>query len=142
MKNKIAVLLKEASVSHNKQKLHKVGDFRELLATNQDLDDALRSLLRLCRETVVRLGKTESALVGSLRRDCLLVRTRGTAYDHSRGRPDPGADLGAGSWRRGTLFPDQKGHQLLPSMRGREEFGEHQQAHHSRSNATSIRRRW
>jgi transposase len=36
MKNKIAVLLMEAGVSYNKQKLHKVGYFRELLATNQD----------------------------------------------------------------------------------------------------------
>jgi transposase len=73
MKNKIGVLLMEAGVSYNKQKLHKVGYFRELLATNQDIDEGLRSLLRLCRETVVRLGKTESALVRSLERDRLLV---------------------------------------------------------------------
>jgi hypothetical protein len=33
MKNKIAVLLMEAGVSYNKQKLHKVGYFRELPAT-------------------------------------------------------------------------------------------------------------
>ena len=64
MKNKIAVLLMEAGVSYNKQKLHKVGYFRELLATNQDIDEGLRPLLRLCRETVVRLGKTESAWCG------------------------------------------------------------------------------
>ncbi len=73
MKNKIAVLLMEAGVSYNKQKLHKVRYFRELLATNQDIDDGLRALLRLCRETVVRLGKTESALVRSLQRDSLLI---------------------------------------------------------------------
>ena len=73
MKNKIAVLLMEAGVSYNKQKLHKVGYFRELLATNQRIDDGLGSLLRLCRETVVRLGKTESALVRSLQRDSLLM---------------------------------------------------------------------
>jgi len=73
IKNKIAVLLMEAGVSYNKQKLHKVGYFRELLATNQDIDEGLRSLLRLCRETVVRLGKTESALVRSLQRDLVLV---------------------------------------------------------------------
>ena len=73
MKNKIAVLLMEAGVNYNKQKLHKVGYFRELLATNQDIDEGLCSLLRLCRETVVRLGKTESALVRSLERDTLLV---------------------------------------------------------------------
>jgi len=60
-------------VSYNKQKLHKVGYFRELLATNQDIDEGLKPLLRLCRETVVRLGKTESALVRSLERDSLLV---------------------------------------------------------------------
>jgi transposase len=66
MKNKIAVLLMEAGVSYNKQKLHKVGYFRELLATNPDIDEGLKPLLRLCRETVVHLGKTESALVRSL----------------------------------------------------------------------------
>jgi len=73
LKNKIAVLLMEAGVSYNKQKLHKVGYFRELLATNKDIDEGLRPLLRLCRETLVRLGKTESALVRSLGRDPLLA---------------------------------------------------------------------
>src|SRR6202045_3391636 len=72
MKNKIGTLLMEAGVSYNKQKLHKAGYFRELLATNQDIDDGLRSLLRLCREMGVRLGKTESALVRSLEHDALL----------------------------------------------------------------------
>jgi len=73
MKNKIAVLLMEAGVSYNKQKLHKVKYFRELLATNPDIDEGLRPLLSLCRETVVRLGKTENALVRSLQRDRLLA---------------------------------------------------------------------
>jgi transposase len=72
MKSKVAVLLMEAGVSYNKQRLHRVGYFRELLATNQDIDEGLRSLLRLCHETVVRLGKTESALVRSLQRDPML----------------------------------------------------------------------
>jgi transposase len=44
-----------------------------MLATNRDIDESLRSLLRVCRETVVRLGKTESALVRSLQRDRLLA---------------------------------------------------------------------
>jgi hypothetical protein len=35
--------------------LHKAGYFRELLATNSDIDEGLCSLLRVCRETVVRL---------------------------------------------------------------------------------------
>jgi len=73
LKNKIAVLLMEAGVSYNKQKLHKVGYFRELLATNPDIDEGLRSLLRACRETMVRLAKTESALVRSLERDSFLM---------------------------------------------------------------------
>src|SRR6266516_2692282 len=73
MKNKIAVLLMEAGVSYNKQKLHKVGYFKELLATNPDINEGLRPLLRLCRETLVRLQKTESALVRSLQRDSLLA---------------------------------------------------------------------
>jgi transposase len=60
-------------VSYNKQRLHKAGYFPELLATNPDINEGLRPLLPLCRETVVRLGKTESALVRSLERDTLLV---------------------------------------------------------------------
>ena len=73
MKIKTSALLMEAGVSYNKQRLHKAGYFRELLATNPDIDEGLCSLLRLCRETVVRLGKNESALVRSLERDSLLV---------------------------------------------------------------------
>jgi transposase len=73
MKNKIGMLLMEAGVSYNKQRLHKVGYFRELLATNPDIDEGLCSLLRLCRETVVRLRKTEGALIRSLEGDPLLV---------------------------------------------------------------------
>ena len=73
MKNKIGMLLMEAGVAYNKQRLHKAGYFRELLATNPDIDEGLRSLLRLCRETVVRLQRTESALVRSLERDALLM---------------------------------------------------------------------
>jgi len=69
MKNKIAMLLMEAGVSYNKQRLHKAGYFRELLATNPDIDEGLSSLLRCCRETVVRLERTESALARSLERD-------------------------------------------------------------------------
>jgi hypothetical protein len=37
------------------QRLHKAGYFRELLATNPDINEGLSSLLRGCRETVVRL---------------------------------------------------------------------------------------
>jgi transposase len=72
MKNKISGLLMEAGVSYNKQRLHKAGNFRELLATIRiSTKDYVRC--RVCRETVVRLQKTESALVRSLERDALLL---------------------------------------------------------------------
>src|SRR5690348_3852703 len=45
LKNKISGLLMEAGVSYNKQKLHKVGYFKELLATNPDINEGLRPLL-------------------------------------------------------------------------------------------------
>jgi transposase len=72
-KNKISMLLMEAGVSYNKQKLHKAGYFRELLASNPDIHEGLKPLLRLCRESVVRLQRTESALVRSLEHDSLLM---------------------------------------------------------------------
>jgi len=55
MKIKISTLLMEAGVSYNKQKLHKAGYFRELLASNPDINESLRLLLGQCREMVVRL---------------------------------------------------------------------------------------
>ena len=61
MKNKVGMLLMEAGVSYNKQKLHKAGYFRELLASNPDINAGLRSLLCQCREMVVRLGRMEAA---------------------------------------------------------------------------------
>ena len=73
MKNKVSMLLMEAGVSYNKQRLHKAGYFRELLASNPDINEGLCALLRVCRETVVRLQRTESALVRSLERDALLT---------------------------------------------------------------------
>src|SRR5215472_5503606 len=73
MKNRVSGLLLETGVSHNKQRLHKVGYFRELLAMNQEVDDSIRPLLKLSRETIVRLQKTDYALVSSLQRDPLLA---------------------------------------------------------------------
>ena len=73
MKNRISGLLLETGVSHNKQKLHKVGYFRELLSNKDEVHESIRPLLRLSRETIVRLQKTEYALVSSLQRDPLLA---------------------------------------------------------------------
>ena len=73
MKNRISGLLLETGVSHNKQRLHKVKYFRELLATNPEVPDSIRPLLKRSRETIVRLQKTEYALVSSLQRDPVLA---------------------------------------------------------------------
>jgi transposase len=73
MKNRISGLLMETGVSHNKQKLHKVGYFRELLSTNSEVPESIRPLLKLSRETIVRCQKTDYALVSSLNRDPLLA---------------------------------------------------------------------
>jgi transposase len=73
LKNRISGLLLETGVSHNKQRLHKVGYFQELLTTNKDISKSIRPLLQLSRETIVRLQKTDYALVSSLSRDPVLA---------------------------------------------------------------------
>jgi transposase len=73
MKNRISGLLLETGVSHNKQRLHKVGYFRELLSSNEEVHENIRPLLRLSRETIVRCQKMDYALVSSLERDPLLA---------------------------------------------------------------------
>jgi transposase len=60
-------------VSHNKQRLHQVGYFQELLAANKDIIKSIRPLLQLSRETIERLQKTDYALVGSHSRDPALA---------------------------------------------------------------------
>ena len=71
-KNRVSGLLLETGVEHNKSRLHKVGYFSRLLATNSEIDDSIRPLLRLSRETIERCQKTEYALVSSLERDPFL----------------------------------------------------------------------
>jgi transposase len=71
-KNKIAQMLMEAGVNYNKKKLHQHGYFHQLLDSEEEIDESLRPLLRLSRENMVRLRRTEAALVRSLQRDPLL----------------------------------------------------------------------
>lgn len=98
LKNRISGLLMETGVSHNKQRLHKVGYFRELLTTNTDVPESIRPLLQLSRETIMRLQRTDYALVSSLTRDPLLserikrLKTQPTAL-----KPWPLLSLGAPS---------------------------------------------
>jgi transposase len=73
MKNRISGLLMETGVSHNKKRLHKVGYFRELLTTNEEVNESIRPLLQVSRDSIVRLQKTAYALVSSLQRNPLLT---------------------------------------------------------------------
>jgi transposase len=73
MKNRVSGLLMETGVEYNKRRLHKVGYFRELLSTDEEVNESIRPLLKRSRETIVRLQKTEYALLSSLQRDPLLA---------------------------------------------------------------------
>jgi transposase len=73
IENRISGLLMETGAAHNKQRLHKVKYFRELLSSNDEITESIRPLLQLSRDTIVRLQKTEYALVSSLQRDPLLA---------------------------------------------------------------------
>ena len=46
MKNRVSGLLMETGVNYNKQRLHKVGYFEELITTNEDVHESIRPLLK------------------------------------------------------------------------------------------------
>jgi len=58
MKNRVSGLLMETGVSHNKQRLHKVGYFPESLANADAVSASIRPLLQLSRESITRLQRT------------------------------------------------------------------------------------
>ena len=129
MKIKISSLLMEAGVSYNKQRLHKAGYFRELLASNPHIDKGLSSLLRQCREMVVRLGKSESALIRSLEHDQLLVERVERLMSIPAVGPITALTWSAGSRRRAASFFDQEGDQLMRAVWRREKFWQHRAAY-------------
>jgi transposase len=49
MKNRVSGLLMETGVSYNKQRLHKLGYFTELMSSNDEVSESLRPLLKLSR---------------------------------------------------------------------------------------------
>ena len=73
MKNRVSGLLMETGVSYNKQRLHKLGYFTELISSNDEVSESIRPLLKLSRETIMRSQKLDYALVSSLERDPLLA---------------------------------------------------------------------
>jgi transposase len=72
IKNRVSGLLMETGVSYNKRRLHKVGYFADLMATNNEISECVRPLLRLSREHIERSQKLDYALVSSLEREPLL----------------------------------------------------------------------
>jgi transposase len=73
MKNRVSGLLMETGVDYNKRRLHKVGYFEDLLSTNKEVNQSIRPLLKLSRETIDRSQRLDYALVSSLERDPLLA---------------------------------------------------------------------
>ena len=73
MKNRVSGLLMETGVSHNKQRLHKVSYFPQLLADADEVSPSIRPLLQLSRESITRLQRTEGAIIRALQRDPLLA---------------------------------------------------------------------
>jgi transposase len=125
MKNRISGLLMETGVTHNKQRLHKVGYFRELLSTNEEVHESIRPLLRLSRDTIVRCQKTEYALVSSLQRDPLLADRIQLLRTVPGVGPITALHLGARDRGCIALPVDQASDQLLRPLRRRKEFRRH-----------------
>jgi transposase len=73
MKNRVSGLLMETGVDYNKRRLHKVGYFEDLLSTNKEVNQSIRPLLKLSRETIDRSQRLDYALVTSLERDPVLA---------------------------------------------------------------------
>ena len=113
MKNRISGLLMETGVSYNKQRLHKVKYFRELLTTNQDIDESVRPLSqteprddRSAAENGIRVGQfsaTRPAAIGK----------NPASPDSAWRGPHHHSDLGFGDGGHFTFPVDPTRHQLL-----------------------------
>jgi hypothetical protein len=115
MKNRISGLLMETGVSYNKQRLHKLGYFTDLLSTNEEINESIRPLLKVSREHVMRAQRLDYALITSLERDPLLSE-RLKRLRTIPGRANHGTDLGSGDRRCLPLPVGQAGHQLLRAL--------------------------
>ena len=72
MKNRVSGLLMESGVTYDKQRLHKVGYFTDLLSASEEINESIRPLLKLSREHILRSQRLDRALTSSLERDPLL----------------------------------------------------------------------
>jgi len=73
MKNRISGLLMETGVVYDKLRVHRMGYFNRMLATNGEIPDSIRPLLKLCREHIDRSIRLDAALLRSLEQDPLLI---------------------------------------------------------------------
>jgi transposase len=72
MKNRVAGLLMETGVSYNKRKLHQKRCFADLLRDSGEIPEDIKPLMKIGRETVDRIAKTERTLLRTLERDPIL----------------------------------------------------------------------
>ena len=129
MKNRVSGLLMETGVEYNKQRLHKVSYFRELLSTNTEVHPSIRPLLKLSRETIERCQKTEYALVSSLPARSCVGRQDQTTQNSSWSGSDHSTHMGSGNRRCLTLPHNQERDQLLRTLRRRTKFRGQGDAH-------------
>lgn len=108
MKNRVSGLLMETGVSYNKQRLHKVGYFAELMTANEEVHENIRPLLKLSRDMINRSQKHDYALVSSLQRDPVL-KERLRRLRTVPGGSDHGTDVGSGDWLLHAVLIDQAG---------------------------------
>ena len=127
-KNRISGLVMGTGVTYNKRRLHKVGYFRERLASNEEVNENIRPLLRLSRDTIARLRKMERALVSSLQRDPVLAE----GIRQLRTVPGVGhycTDLGPRDGRDFALRIDPPSDQLLRALRRRKKLSREVDSH-------------
>ena len=74
MKNRVSGLLMETGVSYSKNRLHRAGYFKDLVWMHPEVSDAIRPLLKFCRERIDHAQELDHRLVGSLERDPLLSK--------------------------------------------------------------------
>ena len=96
MKNRVSGLLMESGVTYDKQRLHKVGYFTDLLSASEEINESIRPLLKLSREHILRSQRPGSRTDQFTGTGSSPVGETQTTPDDPRRRPDHGSDLGLG----------------------------------------------
>src|SRR2546430_16734206 len=108
MKNRVSGLLLETGVSHNKQRLHKVGYFRDLISKNEEVPESIFFFLNFTPTTDIYPLPPHDALPISVRGRAVRspARSKPPPPQGPRDRPATWRHCafaaGAGTRRRGT----------------------------------------